>query len=483
VVLVAVAVAKGMNNKKRKQETILLEQQAAVRLITNQEILTVIDDQLEIDHRLFPRGQRTKYDHERAHYCIYSDYLSTVPRFDGKEFEQMFHLSRSRFQKLMEDIGRTRDPFYVNQGVDNRSKKGACLEARLLLPIKSMAYGVPPHVFRDYFQMSTTLAKECCYNFWRIIPQLYQFEFLRMPTAEDLANITKLHQAVHGVPGMFGSLDCMHTWWKNCPKAWQGSYKGKEKRCTIVLEAAADHHLWFWHAAYGYAGTLSDKNIIDVSPLIDRILDGTFEQLESNCVPFQIGDKSFNRLYMLVDAIYPEYGRFVKANAEPITDVQKRYSSWQEGARKDIERAFGVLQCKWQCISRPIYLLELRHIREMVTSSLILHNMCVSDRVMGTLDLRYNPAHCLLQDGYSAADVDQPRDLVRRQGTTVNRFVSCITHISGDRDVYKVIVGKNRFCVPDDDDHERRYRELVSLDENTQLTEALRQLKGNRTHT
>jgi hypothetical protein len=50
---------------------------------------------------------------------------------------------------------------------------------------------------------------------------------LRLPTATDLKNIVKLHKAAHIVEGMIGFLDCTHTFWKNCPKAWQGSYKGK----------------------------------------------------------------------------------------------------------------------------------------------------------------------------------------------------------------------------------------------------------------
>jgi hypothetical protein len=34
---------------------------------------------------------------------------------------------------------------------------------------------------------------------------------------------------VHGVNGMApGSLDCNHTFWKNCPKSWHGSYKGRK---------------------------------------------------------------------------------------------------------------------------------------------------------------------------------------------------------------------------------------------------------------
>ena len=65
---------------------------------------------------------------------------------------------------------------------------------------------------------------------------------------------------------MISSLDCTHTCWKNCPKAWQASFKsGKESGGqTVVLEAMFDCHLWFWHASFGYAGSLNDFNYFDI---------------------------------------------------------------------------------------------------------------------------------------------------------------------------------------------------------------------------
>ena len=74
--------------------------------------------------------------------------------------------------------------------------------------------------------MSETLAKTCCYRFYETIVRIYVGEYLRLPTPEDIKNIVTLHESVHQVKGMFGSLDCMHTNWKNCPKAWQGQFQG-----------------------------------------------------------------------------------------------------------------------------------------------------------------------------------------------------------------------------------------------------------------
>ena len=72
---------------------------------------------------------------------------------------------------------------------------------------------------------------------------------------------------------------------------------------------------------------------------------------------------------------------------------ESRFNSWQEGARKDIERAFGVLQARFQWTARPILMYELSNITKRMNTCLILHNMGVSDRIMDNdVYATYNPS-------------------------------------------------------------------------------------------
>jgi hypothetical protein len=205
-----------------------------------------------LDHRTQPRSKRTQFLSKDAIYNIRRDYLGlpggTSPPLLGADFKKMFRISRTRFQVMMEDIMAKDIKFYRKTNRTNQ----ATLEAKLLLPLRTMAYGVGTHTFRDYFQMSAQYARDCCKEFHKAIKLVYMKEYLRLPTSADLKAITNLHKSIHGVEGMVGSLDCTHTYWKNCPKAWQGSYKGKERKASIALEAMSDYHLFFWHVAYGY---------------------------------------------------------------------------------------------------------------------------------------------------------------------------------------------------------------------------------------
>jgi hypothetical protein len=313
------------------------------------------------DFRHLPRQPKAMFRHEEALFCIGRDYFGipgdlTTPIFKDRSFEMMFRVSRSRVQRIFEDVMHAGHPFYASQ-VDATGKKGASLEAKVLLPLKAFTYGVAPHAFSDYFQMSKALAAKCCDEFADMVQSLYCEEYLRVPDAVDLKNITILHQKSHRVDGMFDSLDCMHNAWKNCPKAWQALFKsGKESGCpTVVLEALADYHLWFWHASFGYAGSLNDLKILNLSPLLESLVDGSFADLEksANVVPFHVAGQAFDRLFALVDGIYPQYSRFVKGIQLPVTNAEKSFTGWHEAAQKDIERDFGVLQGRFQVTTRP----------------------------------------------------------------------------------------------------------------------------------
>ena len=342
------------------------------------------------------RADRRLFDHYRAYDSVQQDFLAEAALFSAT-FKEYFRLSRSRVQWILEALANSGDPYYkptVTIFKPGSRMWNPSLEARVLLPLKTLAFGVAQHCFCDYFQMSTTTARTACRKFNTSMALLFKEEFLRVPSAADLTSVTRLHEMAHGVEGMLGSLDCMHTVWKNCPMGWQQSFRGKEKASTIVLEAVADHYLWFWHASFGYGGALNDLNILKLSPLMKRLTNGTFTatEEESGVTPFNCGTFGvFDKTYLLVDGIYPPWSRFVRGEKEPYTEAEKRFTAWQEGARKDVERSFGVLQSKWKAVASPIHHLEPRLIGEMMTCCLILHNMGVCDRVMGDVNIRYDP--------------------------------------------------------------------------------------------
>ncbi|GKD34143.1 ALP1-like protein [Tanacetum coccineum] len=81
--------------------------------------------------------------------------------------------------------------------------------------------------------------------------------------------------------------------------------------------------------------------------------------------------------YYLVDGIHSELATLVKTIPEPADDDHKRilYKKKQESARKDVERAFGVLKKKWAILANPTRALRKDRIVNMMYICIILHNM------------------------------------------------------------------------------------------------------------
>jgi hypothetical protein len=190
---------------------------------------------MQRDHRTLPRDNRRDFCHADALRCIGRDITGLLgyPQtpLHGSQFKLFFRLSRGRFQVLMEDLTASNYWFFKVSDSDGFSRTS--MEARPLLPLKTLAYGVPSHTFIDYFQMSAQYASSCCKHFCKAVKLVYQNEFLRRPTQDDMKKIIRLHKVVHGVEGLMGSLDCTHTFWKIVPRL--GKDLAKERRRSPQL--------------------------------------------------------------------------------------------------------------------------------------------------------------------------------------------------------------------------------------------------------
>nr|GEX37264.1 putative nuclease HARBI1 [Tanacetum cinerariifolium] len=122
--------------------------------------------------------------------------------------------------------------------------------------------------------------------------------------------------------------------------SWQAQYgRGDKKYPTIMLEVVASQDLWIWHAFFWVACANNDINVLVNSSLFDDLLNDTAPVL-----PYVVNGVGYENGYYLADGIYPQWSTFVKSFTV-VNDAKYAYfKKRQEGARKDVERAFGVLQ-------------------------------------------------------------------------------------------------------------------------------------------
>nr|GEW41732.1 protein ALP1-like [Tanacetum cinerariifolium] len=83
----------------------------------------------------------------------------------------------------------------------------------------------------------------------------------------------------------------------------------------------------------------NDINVLDNSPLFDDLLNDTAPVL-----PYVVKGVGYEKGYYLTDGIYPQWANFVKSFMVANDAKHAYFKKSQEGAQKDVERAFGVLQ-------------------------------------------------------------------------------------------------------------------------------------------
>ncbi|GKB02886.1 ALP1-like protein isoform X1 [Tanacetum coccineum] len=159
----------------------------------------------------------------------------------------------------------------------------------------------------------------------------------RKPTLEDIQHIYDLHERKHGLPGMLRSIDCMH---------------------------------WEWGT-----GANNDLNVLYGSPLFDDLLADKAPE-----APFQVNGKTYEKGYYLADEIYPQWATFFKAFTIARDLKTQKFKRVQESARKDIERAFGVLQGRWGIIQQPARAYHMNTDKRIMYCCMILHNMILEDQ-------------------------------------------------------------------------------------------------------
>ncbi|XP_052308902.1 uncharacterized protein LOC112327556 [Populus trichocarpa] len=184
----------------------------------------------------------------------------------------------------------------------------------------------------EYLQIGETTATESLRAFVKAIVKVFSDWYLWAPNEADIYRLLSIGEQ-RGFLGMLGSIDCMHWKWEKCPIAWHVMYTGHYREPTIILEAMASQDLWIWHAFFAMPGSLNDINVLDRPPIFAALAEGRITP-----VNYTINRHEYTMGYCLADGIYHNWSTFVKTIPRPLGAKRKYF------ARKDVERAFGVLQ-------------------------------------------------------------------------------------------------------------------------------------------
>ncbi|XP_058211489.1 uncharacterized protein LOC131323659 [Rhododendron vialii] len=327
-----------------------------LNLIMNDSDFSDSDDELEIFQAVATyeserdssssRNRRTVTNRNTfgAQNRLFDDYFAESPVFPPHYFRRRFRMSRSLFLRI-HDAVKAHEPYFI-QKRNAAGKLGLSSLQKMTAAFRMLAYGAPADSVDEYVRIGATTALESLRRFLRAVIDVFSEDYLRSPNAADVARLLAVGE-LREFPGMLGSLDCMHWEWKNCPTAWQ-----------------------------------------DRSSLFDEVSLG-----RAPPVNYTINGNEYNMGCYLVDGIYPQWASFVKTIPSPQGNKKIFFAQQQESTRKDVERAFGVLQARFAIVRGPGQLWDKKTLKDIMLTCIILHNMIIEDErdYNGAADLNYDP--------------------------------------------------------------------------------------------
>ena len=132
-------------------------------------------------------------------------------------------------------------------------------------------------------------------------------------------------------------------------------------------------------------GSHNDINVLHRSPLFANLAEG--RALEVN---YTINGHDYTMGYYLTDGIYPSWATLVKSISQPMGNKRKYFAKAHEAARKDVERAFGVLQSRFAIVRGVARLWDTETLGDIMKACVIIHNMIVEDEGVVDPTERFN---------------------------------------------------------------------------------------------
>lgn len=191
----------------------------------------------------------------------------------------------------------------------------------------------------------------CLKHFMKALYKVFGSEYLRSPTSANVKHLLSKNSE-RGFPGMLISIDSLHWKWKNGLVAWQGPFTGHKGSPTMIIEEIA----------------LAKSNVFE------GLLCGI-----ARPVNFLVNRNQYTMGYYLAGVIYPKYVTIVKSMKRPRLAKEKFLSERQESVKKDIKRAFGILQAHFAYLRYPNILWEMADLYVIMMACIIMHNMIIED--------------------------------------------------------------------------------------------------------
>ena len=195
-------------------------------------------------------------------------------------------------------------------------------------------------------------------------------DYICFPTTRrEMETIADGFRQRSGFPGVIGAIDGTHVTIPAPRSVHRAAFINRKGQSSMVVQLICDSSLRFLDVYTGWPGSVHDARVYRNSPVSHKIDD----------LP--------NDFHLLGDSAYPiSKGMMVPFRDNGHLDtVEKKFNGCHMSTRVDIERAIGLLKCKFRRLKHLEMHLE-QEIPVVIASCCVLHNFILKYETVDDID-------------------------------------------------------------------------------------------------
>ncbi|XP_061595551.1 putative nuclease HARBI1 [Cololabis saira] len=184
-------------------------------------------------------------------------------------------------------------------------------------------------------------------------------------TVGEQANIKRQFAAMAGFPNVIGAIDCTHIAIR-APTENEFVYVNRKNVHTINVQVTCETNMVLTNIVARWPGSTHDAFILTHSSIGRRLQAGAARDG-----------------WLLGDSGYPLRRWLLTPFTNPQSEEEVRYNITHARGRSVVERAIGLLKCRWRCLDRSggMLLYHPAKVCKIVRACAVLHNMALKDAI------------------------------------------------------------------------------------------------------
>uniref|UniRef100_A0A672R782 DDE Tnp4 domain-containing protein n=1 Tax=Sinocyclocheilus grahami TaxID=75366 RepID=A0A672R782_SINGR len=292
--------------------------------------------------------------------CVFFNVLKPLLIFDTVNSKDYFSLQNALivFQTLLRVIAQHSSPsVWVHNRIDDWWKIVVPETFQVAVAVWKLATNAEYRSVAHLFGVGITTACDCDKDFCSSVETILLPEFIHMPNAEKLKELSLYFEQRWGLPQCVGAINGSHIPIL-APQEFHREYFNRKGWYSIVLQAVVDGKGLFW-------------NVFALWELAERgkLLSQQFRNVSGQ----EVGH------YIIGDAAYTLTSWLMKPFSDNgvLTQQQEVGNHKTSKARVVVEHAFGRLKGRWRCLLKHNDC-NLEWVKSMVLTGCVLHNLCES---------------------------------------------------------------------------------------------------------